>query len=248
MRLFPRLISLCPIVVACGSRPPEPQAPPLSSHVEQHHRTTPAPIVSWRDGGFFTDALPAVARAGEVTVVAIRESDAGRGYPNLRIEVRDRADKTIQTIPIMTSNEFETLVPDETPSQGLRHRIDAATAELARLHGLHDLVPMHSLEIQKPPDEGLQDFAIGDGFDIQWNKDHVHVFRHNINEALTSRDGTKWLEKDHKPCPNCEVCENPAFLAGVFHATEINVLVVEIGYKGNDTCWEPCDQLHVFTW
>jgi hypothetical protein len=44
------------------------------------------------------------------------------------------------------------------------------------------------------------------------------------------------------------MCSNPAFLSGAYHATEINALVVDIGYKGTDTCWEPSDQLHVIAW
>lgn len=235
-------------LAACGGAPPEPAAP-ITGRVEPAlQRSTPAPVVQWKDSSFAADTLPAVARAGEITVLAIRESDAGRGYPNLRIEVRDRADKVIQTIPVMTSNEFETLAPDGTPGPALRTRIDTANAELAKLHGVHDLVPMHALEVQDPHDNGPRHFAIGDGFDVDWSKDHLHVFHHNTDRSFLTLDGSRWLVKDHKPCPNCDLCENPAFLAGVYHATSINVLVVEIGYKGTDTCWEPGDQLHVVAW
>ena len=237
---------LLPLLVACSAPPTPP--PAIVSHVEdQPPRSTPAPELAWKDSSFAADTLPAVARGGEIVVVPHRDSDGGRGYPNLRVEVRDRADKVIQTLQVMTSNEFETLAPGGTPSPALQHRIDAANAELVKLHGLHDLVPMHALEVQKPAD-GEPHFAIGDGLDVDWSKDHLHVFHHNTDRSFITLDGTPWLAKSYKPCANCDLCENPPYLAAVYHATGINLLVVEIGYKGTDLCWDPGDQLHAVAW
>jgi hypothetical protein len=107
---------------------------------------------------------------------------------------------------------------------------------------------MHALELQKPADGADQHLAIGDGFDVDWNRTHLHVMHSNTDHELTAYDGTPWLVKDHKPCPGCTPCENPAFLDGVYHADSINVLVIQIGYRGTDTCWEPADQMHVVVW
>ncbi len=234
------------VIAACSAA--APPAKPIESHVvDVQPRGTASPVIAWKDSAFATDTLPAVARGGEITVVPHRDGDGGRGYPNLRVEVRDRTDKVIQTIQVMTSNEFETLAPEGVIGSALQHRIEAANAELAKLHGVHDLVPMHALEVQKPAD-GEPHFAIGDGLDIDWNKDHVHVFHHNTDRSFITLDGTPWLAKSYKPCANCDVCENPAYLAAVYHATSINVLVVEIGYKGTDLCWDPGDQLHAIAW
>ncbi|MEO8554857.1 MAG: hypothetical protein ABI678_32990 [Kofleriaceae bacterium] len=212
---------------------------------EVPHRASPAPQIEWRDNAFQTPALPAVARAGEVVVVALRENDAGRGFPNLTLEVRDRADKTIQTIDVMTSNEYETLAPGGTPNAELARRITAANAALVHLHDLHDLVTMHPLETQQADDPHL---AIGDGLDIDFNIDHVHVFRHNSDRPVFVRDARAWLIKEHEPCKGCGMCQNPAFLRSVFHVPMLDLVVVQLSYRGTDTCWEPSDQLHVVAW
>ena len=236
------------VLAACGGT--------SSPHVVENHpepiaaapRTTPAPTVAWADGKPTVTGLPAVAAAGEVVVVPISGGDAGRGYPNLRIEVHDRSDRTVQAIDVLTSNDFEKLAPGGDATPALQKRIADANAELARLHAVHDLAPMHALEIQPAADGGAQHLAMGDGLDVDWDTDHLHVLHHNTDHPVTVLDGKPWLVKDHKPCPTCPPCENPAFLDGVYHATGINVLVVQIGYRGTDTCWEPADQMHIVTW
>jgi hypothetical protein len=206
------------------------------------HRTTPAPHIAWRDNAFGTDALPVVARATEVAIVAVREIDGERGFPNLRLEVRDRSDKAIQTITILNSNEYETLAPGGTASATLQKRIDAANDELSRLHDLHDLVAMKPLEIQAPTDNTFPHLAIGDGVDVDWSSDHVHVFRHNSDRQVVTVDGKAWLAPAR---PNCD---NPAFLRAAFHAPELAVVVVQLAYRGSDSCGVPSDQFHVVAW
>jgi hypothetical protein len=235
-------------LAACGGSPaPPPEV--LSSHAsEPLARDTAAPKITWADNTFVTATLPAVARAAEITVVALRDHDGGRGYPNLEIEVRDRNDKTIQSITILIPNEYETLAPDGKPGDVLAKRIEAANAELAKLHGVHDLVPMKPLDLQKPADGSDPHLAIGDNLDVDWNKDHLHVFPHNVDRPVTTVDGHGWLAPSHTSCAGCGVCENPAFLGAVYHAPAINIVVVEIRYHGTDTCEEPGDQPHVVAW
>jgi len=246
-----RLVLLAALA-ACGGTSPKSATP---AAVDNHpppprERDTPPPSIAWSDADskFELTGLPAVAKGGEIAIVPISGGDAGRGYPNLRLEVHDRSDHTIQTIPVMTSNEFENLAPGRVASPTLKKRIADANTELARLHGVHDLAPMHKLELQEPPDGGPKHLAIGDGFDVDWNTDHLHVLHHNTDHDLVVLDGKPWLAKDHAPCPNCTPCENPAFLDGVYHAEGVNLLVVQIGYRGTDMCWEPADQMHVVTW
>lgn len=237
------------LLAACGGA-----SAPAPSAVENHPapviapRDTPPPTIAWTDGRPTWTGLPAVARGGELVVVPITGGDAGRGYPNLRLEVHDRSDRTVQAIDVLTSNEFEQLAPAGVATPALDKRIADANTELARLHGIHDLVAMHPLELQKPADGAAQHLAIGDGLDVDWDTDHLHVLPHDTDHPLTVLDGRAWLVKDHQACPKCPPCENPAFLDAAYHATGVNVLVVQIGYRGTDTCWEPADQMHVATW
>ena len=244
-----RLAFVALLVAACGGSPP-----PVSGDVIENHpapsapRATPSPSVAFADGKFAVNMLPAVARGGEVAIVPISGGDAGRGYPNLKLELHDRTDKVVQTIEVMNSNEFETMVVDGKPQPALEKRIAAANAELVRQHDVHDLVAMHALEMQKPLEGGEPHLAIGDGMDVDWNRTHLHVLHHNTDQEITTYDGTPWLVKDHVPCPKCTPCENPAHLDAVWHAEGVKLLVIQIGYRGTDTCWEPADQMHVVVW
>ncbi|HEY3803247.1 MAG TPA: hypothetical protein VGL61_11600 [Kofleriaceae bacterium] len=236
-------------IAACGSpsAPAEKPASPAQNTELPAERTTPAPSIDWKNGAFVTTGLPAIARGGEVVVLAYQDHDQARGFPNLRIEVRDRHDATVWKVPVMLPTEYEQLSPDGTLTPALGLRIGHANAELQRLHGVHDFVPMHALELLTPQ-QGDPHLATGDAIDVDWDTDHVHVFRHNSDREIVTRDGRNWLEPDHQPCPACEVCKNPAFLANVFHAPEIDAVLIELGYKGTDTCWQPSDQLHVIAW
>jgi hypothetical protein len=236
-------------VAACGS--PSAAVKPASSVQSADptvERTTPAPSIAWKDGAFVTTGLPAIARGGEVIVLAYKDNDQARGFPNLRIEVRDRHDATVWKVPVMLPTEYEHVSPDGTLTPELGKRIGHANAELQRLHGVHDFVAMRPLELLQPKDGGDAHLASGDGIDVDWDADHLHVFRHNADRAIVTRDGQSWLVPDHQPCEKCDVCKNPAFLAGVFHAPEVNAVLVEIGYKGTDTCWQPSDSFHVVAW
>jgi hypothetical protein len=243
---------LAAIVLACtacggGAKPAPAPAPatPLDSPVTP--RSTPPPKLTWTDRGFDVAGLPAVARAGEIAVVPVRDNDSARGFPNLRIDVRDRTDKVAQTIQVMTANEYEQLVPDghrATPE--LVQRLEVANHELAKLHGLHDLVVMHAMEIQ--PTKDVPHLAIDDTIDVEFDSDHLHVFHHDDSRPFITLATTGWLAVAAKRCPDCPPCENPALLGGVYHAPLISLVVLDIAYKGTDTCWQPPDQWHVVAW
>ncbi len=236
-------------LVACGESPrtgPTLVASDVASHPVAARPG--APTIAFADNRFELSGLPAVARAGEVIVVPRIESDGGRGYPNLALELRDRSDKVVQKIAVMTSNEYEQLAPGGQPTKTLTDRVAAANAELAHQHGLHDLVAMHELVLQNAEGGDKPHLAMGDSFDVDWNRDHLHVFHHNTDHPLATIDGTPWLVKDSPLGHGGDTCHNPAFLRKAFHAPDINLIVVEIGYSGTDTCWEPGDQFHVVVW
>ncbi|MGE5182233.1 MAG: hypothetical protein ACM31C_09230 [Acidobacteriota bacterium] len=243
------------VVAACSRPAAPPRAPAPSNHVEPARRDTPPPSIDWKDTRFAVHGLPAVAKGGELAVVAVEDSDAGRGFPNLRVEVRDRSDRVVETLPVMVSNEFERLVPDaQHATPELAKRIAAANGRLAALHDAHDLVPLQPLEVMKSDDD--PHLARGDDLFVEWLGNRLLVGRQPAADApvqhLASRDGTPWLAVQGRRCPQCPPCENPAYLAGAYHADVANtfmpVVVVEIGYRGTDTCWEPGHQWHVVAW
>lgn len=238
------------LLLACG--PQAPSATPAQNHVDPAKRATPPPAIDWKDTRFAVRGLPAIAHDGSLAVVAIEDSDGGRGFPNLHLEVRDRSDRVVETIPVMVSNDFERLVPDaQHPSPELVQRIAGVDKRLAALHDAHDLVAMAPLEMMK-----TGDVARGDDLAVEWVGDRLLVERQPAADApvqrLARRDGTSWLAVQGRRCAQCPPCDNPAYLAGAYHAdvenTFMPVVVVEIGYHGSDTCWEPGPQWHVVSW
>jgi hypothetical protein len=129
-------------VVACGRGA---SSPAVSGRNTTPAPTTPAPSIEFRDASFVTSGLPAIARDGGLVVVPMVESDGGRGFPNLRIEVRDRSDRLTRRIDVMAASEYETLVPDGTrATPALGRRMLAANEVLTRLHTSHELLPMRA--------------------------------------------------------------------------------------------------------
>lgn len=214
--------------------------PPLAGHAAHPAPTTPAPRIAWRDGAFDTSQLPAIARDASLAVVPDIDSDGGRGYPNLQLEVRERGDFLMSTIAVMSPNDYDALVPDGAhPAPELERRIAAANATLAELHANHDLVTMQPLS----PSEGIR---------VTFGEDHTLRVMTKIErgdfKTVAKVNGTGWLAKPGQRCAQCEPCENPAFLDGVYKAPHVDAVVVRINYRGTDTCWEPGAQLHVVAW
>ncbi|MFT3691902.1 MAG: hypothetical protein QM831_02090 [Kofleriaceae bacterium] len=193
-------------VIACGPTGPEHV---LSQKTDGKHREG-APTLE--------AGLPAMARGLELFVMPVPDYDE-RGGPKIHLEVRDRADKLVETI-----------------------QPDKANDELQKLHDIHDLVPMHALDVQPTTDGSLAHLAIGDGIDVDFSTDHVHVFRHNSDREVAGRPSTAWLAK------STDKCIYPAFLRAVYHAEDVTAVVVQIAYRGEDACGVPSDSFHVVAW
>ena len=233
--------------VAACSRPVKRTGP--AQHTDPLPPRAGAPTVVWDGAQFTTPGLPAIARHLELAVVPHVESDGGRGFPNLAIEVRDRSDKVIQTIAVMDSNDYETMVVDGKPSAALTQRIAAANRGLNELHTLHDLVALRPLELEPAADGGDRHLAIGDGLDVDFSGDHLHVFPHNSDKPLTTQSTARWLVPPGPRCATCPPCENPAYLANVYKSPDLpDALVVEVAFHGTDLCWEPGNQQHFIVW
>lgn len=243
----PRVVSVVAaiaVATACGRR----QGRDTSERIAPQPGDHTAPMVLWRNNGFVTERLPAVARGAEIVVVVLRENDAGRGFPNLRIEIRDRGDKVMRSIEVMNSNEYETLAPTGAATPTLARRIAAANLELAKLHAIHCLAAMKPLDMPHSDDGGDPFVASSDEISAIWRDDRLQVQAFNAPQRVASVDVRPWLAPPHASCALCAPCENPAFLGAVYHAPRIDVVVAQIRYRGSDACWEPSDQFHVVAW
>ena len=234
-------------LVGCSA--PAAPAPAHNRQVARAVPSGPAPQITWTANATFdAPQLPAVARTGELAIVAAVDGDGGRGFPNLRLEVRDRGDRLVEKLVVMESNDFEQLVPDGTnASPALQARIAAANRRLADLHAEHDLVPMHEHHVGDS--FGRETPVEGAGLVVTFGDDNVlRVRTRGGGTTLATANGASWLAPSGKRCPQCPPCENPAWLRAFYKAERVNLVVVRITYSGTDTCWEPGDQLHVVSW
>ena len=229
-------------LVACGST----ASTPIQSRSAAP--TTPAPRIAWMQTAFDARSFPQIARSGKTVVIALSDNDGGRGFPNLRFEIRDRTDRVVDKHVVMIANEYEQLVPDGLhPTAELERRIASANTWLAQQHAAYDFVAMTEVAIA---DQFAYDAPI-DTADarVTVRPDHrIHV-RTADDKELTLVDGSAWLAPVIPPrCAQCEPCKNEAFVHAVYKVERIDVIVLRIRYAGNDTCWEPSDQLHVIAW
>jgi hypothetical protein len=226
-------------VAACGGTTAKPAA--VDNRADVVARDSAAPRIAWvaSENRFVGTGLPAAAREGMVAVVAVSGGDGARGYPNVHVEVRDRDDGLVQTIAVVAANDWEQLAPDGKPGPQLDHHIADVNHELARIHGHYDLVPLAELKVMD------DDLALGDGLFVGWNGDRIDIVRKPAADArdqrLARRDTSAWR------APKAS-CEHPAYLGGAYHVDPINLVVVDVRYRGTDTCWEPPDQWHVVAW
>jgi hypothetical protein len=206
-------------LVACGGSAP----------VSNTAKARPdAPQIAWGQERFAWTHLPAIARDRSLAVVPLVDNDGGRGFPNLRVEIRDKFDQTTEGINVLNPNEYERLVVDGKPSKQLDARIATANQQLRGLHDAHDLVEMTVVD---PAKTG------------------VKYENHKLTLANGRVvDGTAWKAPAGKRCEQCEPCENPELLKNVYAAPGIDAIVVDIAYQGTDTCWEPADQWHLIVW
>ncbi|HTL38728.1 MAG TPA: hypothetical protein VL326_36605 [Kofleriaceae bacterium] len=229
------------LLVACSGGTHAPPAtlkgsaePPVAE------RATPAPSITFADDQFELHGFPAIAKDRSVVALPVIESDGGRGYPNLRIELRFDSDKTFETIPVMISNDYEALVENGAAKPELVRRIERANQRLRDLHAKSDLVTME-------PGEDLEnEFVINTTWEIRYVNGMLKLVFDVDHSISFDRPDFKAPKGPH--CAGCMPCENPESLHRVYWAPGINAIVVEIAYQGTDTCWEPGNQLHVLTW
>jgi len=225
------------LLVACSGAPPKPA--PVDNHADVVARDMPAPRIEWvaAENRLVATGLPAASRDGKLAAVWVYGGDGGRGYPNAHVELRDGDDRLVQTIPVVAANDWERLAPDGKPGPELDKHIAEVNHELARLHGHYDLVAMSPLKVMR------EDFAIGDDLLVGWTGDRLDVVRKPAPDAPDQR-----LARVHTEAWQVhDTCEHPAYFGGVWHVDPIRLVVVDVRYRGTDTCWEPADSWHVVT-
>jgi hypothetical protein len=227
-------------LAACRQTPPEPltggsqgSSPP----------TTPAPTAVWRNREIVVTGLPAIAENGATVVVAYRDSDGGRGNPNLTLIEKDRRDEVVRQLQVVTATEVDQLTPAE-----IDRRFSAAAGWLEERHAARHLVAMTQLDAH-PPVDAAPGFATGrHGEVVRWAPSTLEIDR-AAGPHITRATPPTWLVADRPLCATCtEVCHIDAFLGGAYLEIPRRTAVVVVSFRGSDTCSEPGSQEHVVTW
>jgi hypothetical protein len=193
---------------------------------------------------FSVSRLPAVTADGSAVVIGRIDHDGARGGPNLTLIVLDRTDHEAERFVVLEPDEGIALM--DKPKE-MAKRAARGAKWLADLHAKRNLVPLAHLEVE--PAE-LARTARGRGLTVDWVPSTLSVKRASALLHAETTDAS-WLAKDSDPCPACEdhmVCHNPAFLDDAWIDDARRIALVQVAYKGTDTCWEPSAQLHVTVW
>lgn len=233
-----KTVALTLLLAACGGTTHDSVI--KSTSAPQVAPTAPAPTIAFANDRFELHGLPAISRDRSVAVLPLVDGDGGRGYPNLRIELRSESDKTFETDPVLISNDYEQLVVDGKPTDALAKRIDAVNHRLRELTAQHDLVPLERTEISD------HEFVIHETWEVTYAKSILKIV-FDAGHSLTF-EHPEWRAQQGARVPGAPPCENPESLSAVYWTHSINAIVAEISYQGTDTCWEPGNQLHVVTW
>jgi hypothetical protein len=226
--------ALVAALAACA----HPEPPPLTGRAPD----TPPPSVAWRGRDIAITGLPAIAGDGSSIVVAHRDSDGGRGNPNLTLVEKDRGDRVVRRLEVITATEV-----DELPAAAIARRFDAAAAWLDERHAAAHLVAMTALELHPGSDEAPPT-ATGDNALLRWVPSELELILGPALRVLRSTPPS-WLVADRPMCPGCtEVCHNDALLGGGYLDRDRRAALVVVSYRGTDTCWEPGSEAHVIAW
>jgi hypothetical protein len=236
------------VVVACspacqqGSPPPAAtgsQGSAVRAHAADAARAIDAAIpldAAPPDAGDPTEPLfgltPMATRDGKLVLVKVVDDDGARGQPNLTLELRDRNDHALDRVVV--------LALDEEPDDATRAKRAAAANKLI---ASHDFVPLFELVA----DEHVANQFSGSGMTIHWDHEHF-TFELDGKRVLDRAVPKKWRGGSYFDKGADLTCDNPDFLRGVYVAPATRLAVVDVAYRGNDTCWEPTGSVHVVTW
>jgi hypothetical protein len=231
-------------LIACdaGKPPAAKQAPPSrpavqivvdAAIVDAMHVVAPAAVVE--PPAAVVDPLekyfllgPMATRDGKRVLIPVSDDDSARALPNLTLEVRDRSDKVIERVVLLALEE-------ELDDKQRTERAAAAERLLAK----------HELEPLMPNGNDSDHFAVGTS--ITWQRGRFSISY--ASDVLVERAiPMKWRGTTYYDKREGITCKNPDFLNNAWFNVSARIAVVEVAYRGNDTCWAPSRQRHVVAW
>ena len=240
------------LLSACWSKPTS-SSTPANTAAATTAPAGPAPVVAFGTSEFATPHLPAVSRDGARVLLAIQDHDGGRGYPNLRLELRDREDLVVATHVVLSVEEADGYLEDQVIQAKVKPRLEAANAWLVEQHRALGLSPLTAMTVERGPEaDGPQErlaqqrTARAADHSLTWDGGVVQIASTSA-KLLDRKTPGDWLAKS-RDLGDGFVCHNAAYVEGAAIDPAHRVAVLEVGYTGTDTCWEPNFQHHVIAW
>lgn len=217
---------------------------------------------NWFESWFAWDGFPAISEDGTVIINTRRLHDGARGSPNLRVEAFAVSDGHLvfESVILEPSDEgsFDLeLSLTEPQLAAIRANFDKARRYLAgrRWHTLDPLA--RSIE-DAELDDSVPSFTPDGSIAVVLNEPELIVdlasesrtFIKDVHawSAPPNRDGCFAPAPGEPPIPDpmpeedC-VCTNPSGIFAAWSDLTRGVLVIEVGYTGTDSCWEPESRL-----
>lgn len=224
----------------------------------------PAPTVAWQatsDGDFSGDFVitgaPGLSADGSRVLLAKRGEDGARGAPNLALEVRDRDDRQLAHLVVMTPEQGEAYgggaeTPAAPPDLG------PANAWIAGEHAKANFAPMTATDAVEGTETEAQEQA-GEvpprlatvGALVVSFDEGAHLIITDGGKPVLDRTMSAWQPPSYPMYEGAgpdEQCFNPVYLQRVYVDAAHHLAVLEVAFRGTDTCWEPDDEFHVVTW
>jgi hypothetical protein len=186
-----------------------------------------------RFAALFDGPRAMMTRDGAFVLLYVIDADGARGQPNLALEIRDRKDRTLERVVVLGVEEAELDAPTRATRAAAAQKLIASRAFVALG------------ELEGAPDDAAH--FEGAGIAIDWSREHMTITQDGkrvVDRAVPA----KWRGGSYYNKVEDLRCENPDFLAGAYAVSGVPILVVDVAYRGTDTCWEPTAQLHVLSW
>jgi hypothetical protein len=235
------------VLVACDAGPPVAAAPtpakpavaPVAkAPVPQPAQVTPPKMPEEVELDKLTTTSRVMATAdGSAVLLQIVDRDGARGEPNLAFEVRDRKDRATRSVAVMKLDE-----------DAIAATLAPRVAEANKLIASQPFVAVPELPKIETPEDLAMTRRYGDArLDVKLSGGRL-IVELDHERVVDRRIPASWRGKTYHLQGEDIECANPEYLGGVYAAPAAKLVVVDITYRGNDTCWEPTDQLHVIAW
>jgi hypothetical protein len=197
---------------------------------------------------------PSITKDGTTIIVPFNLDDGARGWTGLRLDVVGRNGKATKSLPIIEWGE-DPAAPTAKSLARDSKRLIAANAFLDDLDRRKQLQPMTVITYT---DESTHTHVVSATEGVAFVADlsptgtltltppgHAPVVRHDRAwRTQPSSADKRRIEAD----PKGIACFNARRLSRIAVDLPRRAAVIDLGYDGNDSCWEPSHDYVVVTW